>query len=276
MKHYKKFLKLKKIGFSTNKISKIMGIPQSVLYFWSKSSLPLRYSRKYRDSSLKKIRKYNKINRKLREEKYNNLRLTITPEFAFILGSVLGDGCVTIRKRDNRTMGQIELVTKDKDYAINFKNSLEKWSNTKCKLIFYRNVWHVWSYLLSIARCLRDFDLSNLFGLDDNIKSSFLRGIFDAEGSVDVQSKKIVFANKSVKIIKMVSNILESFKIEPKVYIRNSKIRFIDNRKLLPSSYFVIQISSKENLKLFYESIGFSIKRKQERLENLINSYKPL
>jgi len=276
MKHYRKFLNLRKIGFSTNKISKIMGISQPVLYFWDKGSLPLRFSKKHLDSSLKKIRSYNEMNRKLREEKYNKLKLNVTPEFAFILGSILGDGCITIRKRDNRTMGQIELVTKDKDYAINFRDSLEEWSQTKCKLIFYRNVWHVWSYSLSIARCLRDFNPTNLLSLDDRIKSSFLRGIFDAEGSVDVQSKKIIFANKSAKIINLVNNILESLKIEPKVYVRNSKIRFIDNRKLLPSSYFVIQIGSKEKLKLFYESIGFSIKRKQERLKVLMNSYKPL
>jgi len=44
---------------------------------------------------------------------------------------------------------------------------------------------------------------------------------------------------------------------------------------LVPSSYFIIQIGSKENLKLFYEKIGFSIKRKQNGLKNIINSYKP-
>ena len=275
MKHYKKFLKLKKIGFSTNKISEIMGISQPVLYFWSKGSLPLRYSRKYRKSSLKKIRKYNKINKKLRKEKYRELRLKITSDFAFVLGSVLGDGCVTVRKRDVRNMGQTCLITKDKDYATNFKESLERWSKTNCKLIFYRNVWNVWSYSLVVAKCLKNFDTKDLLINSEKIKSSFLKGIFDAEGSVDINGKKIIFVNTSKNIINLVESLLKSLKIKSKVYIRHSKVRFIEGRMLVPSSYFIIQIGSKENLKLFYEKIGFSIKRKQNGLKNIINSYKP-
>lgn len=276
MEDYNKAISLRSKGFTFDKISKILNIPAGTIYFWNRGALPLLFSSKHRESSLKKIRKYNEINKRLREEKYKKLILKITPEFAFVLGSILGDGCITLRKRNNKTMGQIELVTKDKDYATNFKESLEEWSRTKCKLIFYRNIWHVFSYSLVVARCLKYFDSSRLFNLNDKIKSSFLRGIFDAEGSVDVNSKKIIFANTSKNIIKLVENILESFNIKFQVYDRCSKVRFIEGRKLLPSSYFVIQISSKEGLRLFYEKIGFSIKRKNGKLKNIVSSYKSL
>jgi intein-encoded DNA endonuclease-like protein len=276
MEDYNKAINLRNKGFTLDKISKILSIPSGTIYFWSKGALPLQYSNKHRESSIIKIRKFNETSRRLREEKYNELKSKITPDFAFSLGSILGDGCISIRKRDSRNMGQICLITKDKDYAMNFRDSIEKWSQIKCKLIFYRNVWNVWSYSLVVARCFKDFDLSKLFSLDDKIKSSFLKGIFDAEGSVDVKSKKIIFTNTSKNIIKLVENILESFEIKSKVYVRRSKVRFIEGRKLLPSSYFVIQISSKEGLKLFYEKIGFSIKRKNDKLKNIISSYKSL
>lgn len=274
MEDYNKAISLRNKGFTFDKISKILNIPAGTIYFWSKGALPLQCSNKHKESSIIKIRKFNEVKRRLREEKYNELKSKITPEFAFVLGSILGDGCITITKRDIRNMGQLCLITKDKDYAMNFKESLEKWSQSKCKIIFYRDVWQVWSYSLVIARCLKDFDSSNLLNLDDNIKSSFLRGIFDAEGSVDISSKKIVFANSSISIIKLVQCLLKNIDIESNIHRRERGIRFIEGRKLPPSICYIVQINRRKNLNLFYNKVGFSIKRKQEKLKELLVSYK--
>ncbi|MFH0929272.1 MAG: LAGLIDADG family homing endonuclease [Candidatus Aenigmatarchaeota archaeon] len=273
IKEYNEVLELRKKRLTFRKISKILGIPMSTIYMWTRGSLPMKHSKKHREHRIKNIKMINEKNRGSREEKYNNLKRKIDTNFAFVLGSVLGDGCISFTKRNG---GQVTLITKDKDFALDFKKSLDEWSLMKSKLIYYRNVWQVWSYSTVIAKCLKYYNLSDIFRTDENIKCSFLRGIFDAEGSVDVKGKKIVFANTSTEITEITKILLEDIGIECKVYNRFSNTRYIEGRKLFPGTYFVIQIGSRENLKTYHEKVGFSINRKQERLDKIIKSYKPL
>lgn len=270
---YNEVLMLRKKGMTFQEISKNLNVPYYIVYSWCKGSKPLRFSEKHRKQRIKAIKAVNKRNKRLREEKYKKLKQEVTPEFAFVLGSILGDGAVVIRKRDCRTMAQTCLITKDKDYAEAFKACLEKWSGERCKLVFYVSTWQPWCYSLTVAKILKEFEWNKILEHSEEIRGPFLRGLFDSEGSVDFKSKRISFTNTNVELINLVKRLLSTFKIESRIMNVIRKERFIEGRKLPVGIVYYVRISGKKNLELFYNKIGFAISRKQRLLEQILSSY---
>jgi intein-encoded DNA endonuclease-like protein len=93
----------------------------------------------------------------------------------------------------------------------------------------------------------------------DNKKiiGSYLKGCFDSDGSVDKNRNRIRFSDSKNYVI----HYLKKLKIKYTFNLLKRK-----NRKTL----FIIRIYGKDNLLNFHKYIGFSIKRKQKRLENLV------
>ena len=54
----------------------------------------------------------------------------LSEELAYILGVIYGDGHVSIKQR------RVILSATDKDFVLNFRDNLEKWSNFKAR--FYK------------------------------------------------------------------------------------------------------------------------------------------
>ncbi|OYT42678.1 MAG: hypothetical protein B6U78_00675 [Candidatus Aenigmarchaeota archaeon ex4484_224] len=100
----------------------------------------------------------------------------------------------------------------------------------------------------------------------NEIIRGFIRGFFDAEGTVSKSSVKIVSTSKvlieQIKLLLLRLGILSSY------YERNAKTKFKD--KIYRIKVFSLRISDKENLKRFYEKIGFNDKKKKLKLEKLL------
>ena len=103
---YEQAFVLRKKGFSIRRVARHLKIPAySTIRDWTILGKTPRG--KFLNSEFKKI----------------------TPGLGYILGVVEGDGYITLR----RTKGNIGLEVNDRDFALCFKDKLEKWSGLKVK-----------------------------------------------------------------------------------------------------------------------------------------------
>lgn len=185
-------------------------------------------------------------------------------EYFYILGVLLGDG--------NILSNRIRIAVKDKDFIIECKNSLENCLNSKIIIKKIKNNGFKKSYLyyvnfnsIILSQIIQK-DINNLKNLKDKAKIiSFLEGIYDSEGCVSKDRKRIrlIMRDFSKNIIDLISLYLNYLKI-------NYKIRKFDSKK---KEWFIIDINGKEIIK-FGKLINFSIEKKQQRLKEHLKNYK--
>lgn len=226
------------------------------------------------DHSPEQIRKMSeKKSKQIFPEAYH-----LTSELAYILGVMAGDGYLNIEHPK-----RIWLGVKDKDFALHFKNILEKWSGLKAKMYKYKNSefatikflqgFH-WEVMLNSSRAvefLKPFDIFRLKNkavenirvyLKDNYecKIKFIEGFFDSEGSIR-DYNRIALDNKNKDLIRYVSELLNELDIEHKLYTDKHDM----NR---------ISVQTKESIGKLCELINSVIERKKKRMtEKLENEY---
>lgn len=214
------------------------------------------------------------INKSIYYKKLKNKFLTnkkITPEFCYVLGVCYGDASI---KKPN----VVELEVRDLDFLLYFKKNIEKWSNIKCSSIktYKKGIYRISFFSQDVRNFIKEFDIQKLRYSSKKNKCMFLKGIYDSEGS---SSNSLVIMTTNRKLMNLCKILLKSLNIE------TTKIRIIDKRgerrKILNSKEFVIKtkgyefsIHKKNSKILFRNNINFSIKRKRNNLNKLINNYK--
>lgn len=253
---YEKALELAKKGFTCSQINKIVKAKTvGTIYGW--------------------IKRGQKPQGKFLDLNYNKLSL----ELAYILGTVEGDGYISFKKfKGIISKGHVGLEVKDKDFALHFKHNLERWSGLKASFRARRNSDRsiITLHSLRAAQFINDFDIYSLTNSNDKIKANFLKGLFDSEGNVSgsnldrprISTRFIGFFNNNIKLIYLVKGLLESL---------NIKVQNIDKRTGIgfkkSGINYRLRIGGKENLQKFKDKIGFSIKRKNNKLKEILGSY---
>jgi intein/homing endonuclease len=111
--------------------------------------------------------------------------------------------------------------------------------------------------------------------------SNLLKGLFDTDGYASISAKrrnsngaKIGFTSTSYELIKQVRTLLLIFGIDSttKISFKGGESNF-SGKKYICNKAWTILLSTYENIKIFKDSIGFLINRKQEKL-NIINAAK--
>ncbi len=181
----------------------------------------------------------------------------IIPEKAYIFGVLCGDAHI------NKMSIRFE-IRRDKDFIEEFSKCFEIVYGLKYNYHYYEKRNSYVLYISSKIICsdlLKEGDFRTfvwripkdiLESKNELIISSFLRGFYDSEGSA---SKYCISASSSNNEgIKEVSLLLEKLGIKNKIIQTKRK-------------HYVVNITGKERIKLFKERIGFTIKRKMERIE---------
>jgi len=186
------------------------------------------------------------------------------------LGVIYGDGHVSVKQR------RAILSVIDKDFALNFKDNIEKWSGFKAR--FYTRIIKTDNkikkrkpqyvcYIDSIeaSKFLKNFKLNLIKSSSKTIKKEFIKGFFDSEGHVSTNNGIILY-NSDYKLSKFVSLLLNSLNITNSI---KSRIIFnhLTNKDLTMHNIKI----SRESRPLFTKKINSSIKRKQDRLVRFIN-----
>lgn len=198
----------------------------------------------------------------------------ITNDLAYIIGVLYGDGYIIKN-------GGIGLQTIDDDFAHAFgdavfrqfgiesnyyktkQSELKDWRNGKTYNRKGTTILQAKSVLI------RDFiqKIKN-FGFVDKLnkeqKISFLRGLWDSEGSVSISGYTTVvqFTHNTFELCELFRKILlEITGIESKIRVH-------------PQKNHVLYFYRKEHIKNFYEIIQPTIQRKRDKFEFIINRFK--
>lgn len=224
--------------------------------------------------------------------KYNNeLRIIDTPAKAYLLGFLYGDGTISTYKEQN---GRIRYLTKisinindgdliktlhnefpffninDFDYSIYNLNSNEQMSISKSSKELYDDLQLNGLYP---RKSYENKNKLKLPDINDSLMSDFIRGFFDADGSVYTQSHR-----KNLIRIEFTS-VSKSFITELNNYFKKNNINSWKLREIFGNSdqtlYVITFIKTSEVLKLIdlmYKNAGIKLKRKADKCL----SYKPI
>jgi DNA endonuclease len=201
-----------------------------------------------------------------------------SPELSYIIGANIGDGCTL-------TKGWcVKLEVTDLDFATTFNASMAYlFSRASPNKILTRNgvgrlPMHVVKYSSKQLTRLLRMPMTKLLELAFAFPREFLRGFFDAEGHVDVKVSVQGFhvcagvENSNIRLLQRIKHVLFT------VWQIHSNI----NRKRLAGSLkmirgktfrmrktsFTLLINKLDDLGKFARQIGFSIKRKEQKLED--------
>jgi len=204
---------------------------------------------------------------------------TWTPEMAWVYGWVLGDGCVSKRQR----VVQIEINPRDIDVLEKIKTAIES-DHPIRSVTRYNN--HIGKRIDSIVlsmwsiRSVTDLEKLSFYDVPYKQSSDFIRGFFEAEGSVSQSSRRDYPDSRDiqVQIVQGKQEILEYILEEVRAFsdIRggymyhrtyNGSFGNIDTWKLSFGTYDSIALYH-----FMYDNCGglFS-KRKKEKFEELID-----
>lgn len=194
-------------------------------------------------------------------------------DLAYAIGVLEGDGYL-----DKNSFG---LQTKDKDFALNFKNAVENSFGKECKLHFYNGLWRVLLHSRFVVKFLNRIDYHIFKNLPVELKCAFLKGMYDSEGSayymakIGVRNRKLEICNTNLDLMLFCRNLLQELNVKTnKIDKRIRKTRMLKGRKLSKMIFYRFQLSeNKENFILFRNLINFSIVRKQKQLDKIIDSY---
>lgn len=199
--------------------------------------------------------------------------LDLHPDFllGYLLGLIIGDGWIEKTKSRNYIIG---LETTRRDYANLFSRTLRMRFPTLRIFIYERRkarrfpngqtytsssitTWVNSKQLYLILRpCkLKDFHwtIPDAVFLTKEAQRGFLRGIFDAEGSVDVPDRYLTLASKHKSNLQQVEDLLLRFGVRSWIQKRKSELR----------------ISSKNNCIVFRNEVGFGYLPKIRKLAEI-------
>ncbi len=196
---------------------------------------------------------------------------------AYILGTIEGDGYISKN-------GVIGLGVIDKDFALVFKKSLKKWSGFITTSRNYvlkdsgKTIWLVELYSKFVATHLKKYNLNKIkkfINISEKYKKKFLRGIYDSEGCVpkDVKARRIIITNQNKILLQFCKDLLSDLGIKSGKIIINHKKGDMHGYGHYKKNYYELNICKKENLIKFKDLIKFNIKRKQDNLVKMIDSY---
>jgi intein-encoded DNA endonuclease-like protein len=204
-------------------------------------------------------------------------------ELAYIIGAKLGDGYAYKRGHAIRSYNDviIGLKVKDREFAVEFGRCLAKVLGRQPIRPRYNKSserYTVEAKSQTVYELLKKpVDLDRLKPYIEHCErcvAAFIRGFADSEGSVSEEGY-IRIHNTDYRLLEYVKDLLKRFGIEstgPKPNRLQGKT-FFDHKKMKRYTYkkecFHIYIRAGSNVN-FYKNIGFTIERKQKRLENYV------
>jgi DNA-binding CsgD family transcriptional regulator len=200
----------------------------------------------------------------------------LTTEKAYALGVLAGDGSIDYcpkRKRYTISLGVI-----DKEFADEFERCLHftYGITPKKRRLIRKHAKRSDVYLIRLnsrAACEdllgygsfkeREWNMPQAVNVaPPDVKGSYLKGFFDSEGCVDMTHRLIYGSSSNLPGLQSLSTLLTEFGIKTKIW-RGGE------------GTFNLAISGRQFVELFAKHVGFTIKRKEQRLKQILVSYKP-
>lgn len=201
-----------------------------------------------------------------------------SPALSYIIGANKGDGCTLANS------GVVKLEVTDKDFAQAFNSKMAALlSRAKPNKILVRSrpdrlpIYVVRYASVQLVQLLRQ-PLERLIEYASRFPREFLRGFFDAEGHVDVGITKYLklrvgAENTDKKLLSKARELLNRLKIASRTCRkrRNGTIMTIRGKTFVKRrTSYSMEIGRLSDVKVFVDEIGFSIKRRNQKLQDAL------
>lgn len=213
-------------------------------------------------------------------------------DFYYFLGQIIGDGHFSRETKNGRTVTRVGLTSADDETLVRIQSYLKSLvPESLCtikpnKLSRAKNI-------LSNCAALGDF-IEN-FGYKPNTRSpnkeipekvfsakkkfqaAFISGLLDSDGTFGEGkcTASVKLSTFSFKMAKQYQLLLSTFGLVSTIYEAKEKGWIvIKGYKTFANKFYEVRIHGYENVKLFYDKIGFKLTRKQQLLENYVKNNK--
>jgi len=233
-----------KEGWSINKIARECGVGWSTIWYWGKKlGIPLQKS----DMGTKQ---------------YPDL--SPSPELAYILGVIDGDGCVSGHN-------DIRLGTKDYEFAQEFRRALKAIglrANVNKKSYWNKNLkrqyhgWRCYANSAAFVRWYRGLAQEQKGRIVEQFPEQYLKGFFESEGTYTIHtngSANVVFSNTDYELLLMVQRLLTMLGYESNIHESKFKGHFSGKEK---TKYSLNLLGSSEEKHEFIRKLNPVIKNK--------------
>ncbi|MFH1425299.1 MAG: LAGLIDADG family homing endonuclease [archaeon] len=244
---------------SAEKLGKKYGVSTIVVINWLKS-YNIQTRTHMQSMNTPNIKKELR-ERKLRKPTKNFSRMS--PAKAYILGVLCGDGHI------NPKFVRFE-IRNDEEFMQEFLKCLENVYGLKYRFRYYKPRNSLVATVSSQIICSDLLRYSN-FGVKnwkvpdkimessvEEIISPYVRGVFDSEGCV---------GKSTISISSICEGGLNQIKLLLRKLGIESKVRPVNDGR-----YYVLYIFRKQRFKIFRGKVGFTIKRKQEKLDEVLKN----
>lgn len=198
-------------------------------------------------------------------------KLTPSPELAYVLGVLFGDGTVAKCKYENKKLGKkgyrynIRLAVVEKRFAEEFMNALEKLglhpklyfaprsSNEKmiCDPTKVKPRWVVIAQSKKFFEFFKSLTIDRLENIVKGYEPYFIKGFYESEGSIDRSPKeyRVRIVNTNKELIMLIKQMLERLGFKPTIY---TQYYVWNNEK---KQVYVIQLYGDKQAKRFFKII---------------------
>ncbi len=203
----------------------------------------------------------------------------LTEDQAYMLGALLGDGYIFVSQNSS----YIALTDESDERLEIYREAFERGFGVK-GLIRHRQGPHnrkrihfnnaplarelVANYPMLKCRSRNRYIEASIYRETPEIRAAFLRGLFDAEGTIAHHS--VMFYSSSWKLIKQVKHLLSYWGIRARVHdFEQDEGRMGDGKAIRAGTYYKLSVNAKDVL-LFAEHIGFGCPAKRTKMKTLV------
>ena len=268
LQEYNEVIELRKLGYGPTNIFSILSERGFHISYGAISDWIYTNKKPFQDKVLSKI---------------NVQDFNLTKEKAYILGVLCGDGYIRISGKGHFLVG---LDVCDEDFADEFRKCLiEVYGLTPSKKVRYVQYTNFSDnpkprYVINLSSKLATLDLlrysksfrtkewqvpKDILNGNLDIKSAFLRGLFDSEGSVTLKKGGGVYLSVCSGNRGPLQVIREMLKDDFDIGL---------NLVIVSSTFVRLKSVSYRNIKNFSNKINFTILRKKEKLELGFSKFK--
>ncbi|MCD6144048.1 LAGLIDADG family homing endonuclease [Thermococcus sp.] len=206
--------------------------------------------------------------------KLKPVNLTPSPALSYIIGAYFGDASISFYEYKYR----IRLKVIDKEFVEAFARALED-IGANYRVGYENNPtrsdrWYVESTNKFLYMFLKQ-PKERLFEIAKEYPKEFLRGLFDSEGCVYLEptNKKVSYVsihNYDLEVLEFSKGLLASLGIHSKIRLSKkagTPVMIRGEQYFYKNNLYELRIYRIESVKKFAREVGFTISRKQNKLE---------
>jgi ribonucleotide reductase, class II len=217
-----------------------------------------------------------------------------TSEEGWLLGNLIGDGCFSVSEKNHQYQANLrywgESQVAMKEYALALANDLNPDAPKLLKGVYHQQNQYYQVNSAPLAKLAKEYGVvpenktvsSEIEEASYDFYCGFLRGLFDADGSVQGNQLKGVsvrLAQSNELLLQAVQRMLLRLGISSRIYRnrRPEQVQLLPNSQRQPAEYNCKAqhelVIANDNLPVFLETIGFQEPQKQALLISLLENY---